>query len=167
MKASPDGARGFDAARLSRAFVVVVGAGLLLDGVILLVAAINDIGINAVHAVSGAALLVVSWFAWRGRIAWAIWAALIAGAFYVALGVVGLTIDRPLGLQPAPTDNIFHVALGLLGLLIGAWALRTAQFAPPVPSHNGALRPPVRNAPAVRRRAHRRPGKARGGRRRR
>ena len=149
--------------------MLMLGGGLLLDGGLLLglnafgvqSAGVNaaDIGVNLVHAVSGATVLAVS----IGSTVRAPWAALVFGAFYVALGVVGLTIDRPFGLQLGPGENAFHLTAGLLALLLGAWALRTsAKSLTLAPSRNGALPPGLQNGPATRRRAHRRPGKGRG-----
>jgi hypothetical protein len=134
-----------DPVTLVRAYVLVLGAGLLLEGGGLLVAdrlglstgfGPSDTRRDLLHVVWGVALLGI-WISVRGRDATrVIWAALVFGAFYVALGILGLTIDRPFGLLLGPGDNIFHFTVGPLALLLGALALKaTADQAPsrPVP----------------------------------
>ena len=152
---------GVDPLRLTRLYVWVLGAGLLLDGAGLLV--LNALGIqvsavntsdtehNLLHIAWGLALLVVSWLARKaGRELWPAWAAVIFGAFYVALGIAGVTFTNPLGLQLGAGENAFHFTVGPLALVLGAWALRTA-----------ARPAELRTAPVAPRRARRRPGKAR------
>lgn len=160
-----------DPLRLTRLCVLVLGAGLLLDGALLL--ALNAVGApaafgvadlrqNVLHVVSGVILLGVSF----GSEVRAMWAALLLGAFYVALGVLGLTIEQPFGLQLGPGENAFHFGVGVLAFVLGAWALRTSSLAP-APLRSGAPLPATRSAPAARRAARRRPGKARRNQRRR
>ena len=163
--------------RLVRLYVVVLGAGLLLDGALLIVldrlavpvpsnvVATGDTRHNLLHVVWGIALLVVSWFARGEHAIRAAWAGVIFGAFYIALGVVGLTVDRPFGLQLGPGENVFHFTVGPLALLLGAWALRSTAVAP-VPLRSVARPVGSRSVQANRRRARRRPGSARGGQRR-
>lgn len=153
---------GIDPLRLTRLYVWVLGAGLLFDGAVLLVvdrlgvvvAGVNtsDTAHNVLHIVWGVALLVVSVLAGRtGRELWPAWAAVVFGTFYIALGIAGVTIKNPFGLQLGPGENAFHFTVGPLALVLGAWALRTAT------------RPAeLQTAPAAPRRAHRRPGSARG-----
>src|ERR1051326_6554914 len=85
--------RELEPVRLTRVSVVVLGAGLLLDGLLLLVTNTFGLQVSVLHVVTGVALLVVSYFARDGHELRAVWAALIFGAFYVSLGVVGLTIE--------------------------------------------------------------------------
>jgi len=152
---------GVDPLRLTRLYVWVLGAGLLLDGALLIV--LNQLGVvvvgvnatdtrhNVLHVVWGIALLAVSFLARQeGRGLWPAWAAVVFGAFYVALGIAGVTINNPFGLQLGPGENAFHFTVGPLALILGAWALRTA-----------ARQPELQTAPATRRQAHRQPGKAR------
>jgi hypothetical protein len=165
-----------DPVRLTRLYVLVLGAGLLLDGALLLtlnalgvqVSGVNatDVRHNALHIVWGVALLVVSYFARHGHELRAVWASLVFGAFYVALGVVGLTIDQPFGLQLGPGENAFHLTVGPLALVLGAWALRTSSPTL-VPSHSAGRPAGLRTAPAAAQRARRRRGKVRGHQRRR
>lgn len=159
--------RTLDPVRLTWLYVLVLGAGLLLDGGLLLV--LNGLGVqvpgvnttdvrhNLLHVVSGVILLAVSL---RSEVR-AVWAALIFGAFYVALGVLGVTINQPFGLQLGPGENAFHFIVGPLALLLGAWALRTSTLTL-APSRIGALPVGSQNGPAAPRRARRRRGKARG-----
>jgi hypothetical protein len=142
-----------DPIMLVRAYVLVAGLGLLLEGGGLLVVdrlglslgiGTNDARHNLLHVVWGIALLGI-WLTARGRDPTrVIWAALVFGAFYVALGVLGLTIDQPFGLLLGPGENVFHFTVGPLALLLGAWALKT--------THDRAASLPVPLAAPVRRR---------------
>jgi len=122
-----------DPVRLVRLYVWVLGAGLLLDGGLLLLVdwlgvpvPVNatDVRHNLLHVAWGVALLVVGFLARDGHDIRAAWAAVIFGAFYVALGVLGLTIDQPFGLQLGPGENAFHFIVGPIALILGGWALR-------------------------------------------
>jgi hypothetical protein len=146
-----------DPLQIVRLYVIVLGAGLLLEGAALLVLdtlkinvgiATNDWRHNALHIVWGFALLAVSAVSRGPRAIRAAWAALIFGTFYVALGVLGLTVDRPFGLLLGPGENAFHFTVGPLALLLGAWALRSNSFVQP--SAPAVL--PTRTAALVRRR---------------
>jgi len=59
--------------------------------------------------------------AWSGR-GPAIWLALSFGVFYTALGVLGVTVYHPLGLELDGFENGFHLAAGPLTLLLAALA---------------------------------------------
>jgi hypothetical protein len=130
-----------DPVALVRLYVLVLGAGLLLEGGGLLVAdalglsaafGSSDTRHNVLHVVWGIALLGI-WISARGRASTrVIWAALVFGAFYVALGILGLTIDRPFGLLLGPGENVFHFTVGPLALALGAWALRSTADRPTV-----------------------------------
>jgi hypothetical protein len=159
--------RLIDPVRLVQLYIWVLGAGLLLDGALLLLA--DRLGVpvpfnasdwrhNLLHIVSGAALLIVSWVSRRGEAIWVAWAAVIFGAFYVALGVLGLTVDQPFGLQLGPGENAFHFIVGPVALILGGWALRTLSLEP-VPLHSGAQTVERRNGQISRRHARRRRGK--------
>jgi len=160
-----------DPLRLTRLYMLVLGAGLLLDGALLLVLNalavqapfnITDTRHNLLHLVWGVILLAVSF----GSEVRAMWAALVFGAFYIALGVLGLTIDQPFGLQLGPGENAFHFTVGPIALVLGAWALRTSKLVP-ARLRSGAPLAAVRSAPAARPPARRRPGKVRRNQRRR
>ncbi len=125
-----------DAVALVRGYVLVLGAGLLIEGGGLLIfdwlglsAGIptSDTRHNLLHVVWGIALLGI-WISARGRAPTrVIWAALVFGAFYIALGILGLTIDQPFGLMLGPSENVFHFTVGPLALALGAWALRATN----------------------------------------
>jgi hypothetical protein len=53
----------------------------------------------------------------------AIWLALSFGVFYTALGIVGVTIHHPLGLELDAFENGFHLTAGPATLLFGALAV--------------------------------------------
>jgi hypothetical protein len=159
-----------DPVRLVRVYVWVLGVGLLLDGAFLLLVdwlgvpvPVNtaDVRHNVLHLAWGIALLVVSVLGRNGHEIRVAWAAVIFGAFYVSLGVLGLTIDQPFGLQLGPGENAFHFIVGPIALVLGGWALRTLSLASG-PSHSAGHPAEWRNGQVPRRRAHRRPGKARG-----
>jgi hypothetical protein len=58
----------------------------------------------------------------------AIWLALIFGVFYTALGILGVTIQHPLGLELDWLENTFHLTAGPATLLFGALvAIRPAR----------------------------------------
>ncbi|HLZ30328.1 MAG TPA: hypothetical protein VKV73_23650 [Chloroflexota bacterium] len=123
--------------RLVRVYVLALGGGLLLEGgALLLVNAMalplpvgtNDTRHNLLHVVWGIGLLAIA--ATRPgpgstRVAWA---SLVFGVFYIALGVLGVLIDRPFGLLLGPGENIFHFVVGPIALLLGARALRRANW---------------------------------------
>jgi hypothetical protein len=159
-----------DPVRLVRVYVWILGAGLLLDGAFLLFVDwlgvpvpvnASDVRHNLLHVVWGIALLVVSVLSRNGHEIRVAWAAVIFGAFYVALGVLGLTIDQPFGLQLGPGENAFHFIVGPIALILGGWALRTLSL-PAARSRSGAPPPELRNGQVSRQRAHRRRGKAHG-----
>jgi hypothetical protein len=144
--------------RIARMCAIVLGVGLLLDGLLRLVITTSDWRENVLHVVTGLVLLAISFIGRELQIAWA---AALVGALYVALGVVGLTIDQPFGLQLGPAENAFHIIVGLLALALGGWALRTTGLEA---TRRRTAAPPVQvgNAQASRRRARHRPGKVRG-----
>ena len=138
-----------DPVRLLRVYIWVLGAGLLLDGAVLLL--FDRLGVqvpvnatdwrhNLLHVVWGIALLIVSARANEGREFRAAWAAVVFGAFYIVLGALGVMISQPFGLQLGPGENAFHFLVGPVALVLGVWALRalslqrspqTAQRGPP------------------------------------
>ncbi len=159
-----------DPVLLVRLYVLVLGAGLLLEGGALLLA--DSLGLavpgfmssdtrrNLLHVVWGMALLGVWITSQRRHVSRVIWAGLVSGAFSVALGILGLTIDRPFGLVLGPGDNVFHFTVGPLALALGAWALRSTIDRPtvlPVP-----LAAPIRRRrPAPERKRTSRRGRSR------
>ena len=82
--------------RLPRLYASVLGAGLLFDGALRLAPIVaSDWREDLLHVATGLVLLILSLIRREIEIGWA---AAIIGALYVALGVVGLTIDQPFGL---------------------------------------------------------------------
>jgi hypothetical protein len=121
---------------LVRVYVLLLGAGLLLEGGGLLIAdwlglsasfGTSDTRHNVLHVVWGVALLAIWITSQRNHVGRVIWAALVFGAFYIALGILGLTLDRPFGLLLGPGENVFHFTVGPLALALGAWALRSTS----------------------------------------
>jgi hypothetical protein len=173
-------ARGLRASRVEpvtivRAYVLVLGAGLLLEGGGLLLfdrlgvsvgIATSDARHNVLHVIWGVALLAISVTSWRRHAQRVIWAALVFGAFYVALGILGLTLDRPFGLQLGPGENVFHFTVGPLALLLGVWALksthdRAAERAVLLPTRLAATVPLRRRRPSAERKRSPRRGRSR------
>lgn len=150
-----------DPLRLVELIIWVLGAGLLLDGAIMLLVQAGDARASVLHGATGCVLLLVSLLARDGQQIRVVWASIIFGALYVALGVLGFTLGQPFGLQLGPADHAFHLLVGLAGLVVGGWALRTLSLAP-VPSHTAARPAELRNGQVSRRHARRRRGKARG-----
>jgi hypothetical protein len=116
-------------ARLVRLYVLALGAGLLVEGgALLLVNALalplaigtNDTPHNLLHGVGGVGLLGIVAASRRNTVACA---AVVFGVFYIALGVIGVLVDRPFGLLLGPGENVFHFTVGPLALLLGALAL--------------------------------------------
>jgi len=135
-----------DPVRLLRLYIWVLGAGLLLDGAALLL--VDRLGVpvpvnatdwrhNLLHVVWGIVLLVISALAKDGHEVRVAWAAVVFGTFYIVLGVLGLTVDQPFGLQLGPGENAFHFLVGPVALILGVWALSTLRQAA-VPSHTAA-----------------------------
>ena len=156
----------FDPLRFVRAYVAVLGVGLVVDSLlfVLLSGLSGDLIQNGLHLVWGGALLAVTLILRESQSA-AVWAALISGAFSVALGVLGLSVEQPLGMQIGPSEQVLYFGAGAVSLVFGAWALRSLSAAP-VPSRSAARPALSRTAPAGARRARRRPGRGRGGQRR-
>jgi len=125
LRARPTRATWLEPVPLVQGYVLVLGAGLLLEGGALLT--VDQLGLpvgigtsdtrhNLLHVAWGIALLAI-WISARGRSATrVVWAALVFGAFYIALGILGLTIAQPFGLVLGPGENVFHFTVGPLAL---------------------------------------------------
>jgi hypothetical protein len=143
-----------DSARLVRRYGLAVGAGLLLEGgVLLLVDALRlvlpslpfttgDTRHNALHLVWGLAIVVL--LAIRRAPRWTILMVGAFGVFYTALAVAGVLVDQPLGLQLGPGENVFHFTVGPLALALSAWA--AAQLAASPASSSASSAPSVSSA---------------------
>jgi hypothetical protein len=119
-------------ALLVRVYVLALGAGLLLEGGSLLLVNVlglplaigtNDTRHNLLHVVWGIGLLAIAATPQSRGSTRVAWAAAVFGVFYVALGVLGVLLDRPFGLLLGPGENGFHFIVGPLALLLGARAL--------------------------------------------
>jgi hypothetical protein len=151
-----------------RVYVLVLGVGLLVEGGGLLLldrlgipadSGTSDAGRNVLYFAWGIALVGISITA-RGHAATrVIWAALVFGSFYVAMAVLGLTIERPFGLLLGPGENIFHFMIGSLALVLGAWALKTTTDRAVLPARLSA--PQRRRRPSVERKRTSRRGRSR------
>jgi hypothetical protein len=79
--------------------------------------------IHIVWGIVGVGVLVV-----RPSRSATIWLALIFGVFYTALGILGVTIHHPLGLELGGFENGFHLTAGpttlLFGALVALWPVR-------------------------------------------
>ena len=122
----------FEPSRLVRLYVLVLGAGLLLEGGgLILVNALalplgigtNDTRHNLLHVVWGIGLLAVCTLPQPPGAVRIAWAALIFGVFYVTLGVLGVLLANPFGLLLGPGENVFHFTVGPIALGLGLWAV--------------------------------------------
>ena len=111
--------------RIVRGFCLVVGAGLLAEGVVLLALQLlglyaGDVRHNALHAAWGVVILalVISDRSQRR----ATHTALVFGVFYTALAFAGVLTAQPFGLQLGPGENAFHFIVGPLALALGVWS---------------------------------------------
>jgi hypothetical protein len=114
-----------DAAHLARWYLLALAAGLLLEGVTMLLIgssgaaaglpfSAGDPRHNALHAVWGAGLLILLAFTRRPG------ALLLGfGVFYTALAFAGVLVDRPFGLLLGPGENVFHFIVGPTALALG------------------------------------------------
>lgn len=99
-------------------YCLALGAGLLVEGTVLVVLqALNlytgDVRHNALHLGWGVAILALV------SISRAIPAALVFGVFYSGLAVAGVLDASALGLQLGPGENAFHFIVGPLALVLG------------------------------------------------
>jgi hypothetical protein len=128
--------RHLDSARIVRWYMLALGTALSVEGGALLLVGLLPVALpvsagdarhNAMHLVWGLAMLRVLWmFRERGSPAVA-WTAVVFGVFYIVLGILGLLIDRPLGLLLGPGENTFHFSVGPLALGLGLWALASSS----------------------------------------
>ncbi len=118
--------------RLVRLYGLVVGAGLLLEGGVLLLLdalrlvlpslpfATGDSRHNALHMVWGLAILALLVTSRAPRRA--VLVVGVFGIFYTALAIIGVLVDRPFGLLIGPGESVFHFTVGPLALALSAWA---------------------------------------------
>jgi hypothetical protein len=118
-----------------RGYLWVLMAGLFLQGLGSLIFRLAPaLAADAPYLIRGI-LGIDFWHAWV-HIVWgivgigvlvarpsrsvAIWLALSFGVFYTALGILGVTIHHPLGLELEGFENGFHLTAGPATLLFGA-----------------------------------------------
>ncbi len=120
--------------RLLELYLLLLGAGLLLEGVVMLLwPALPPASIppffswvrpdpphDALHALWGAAMLGVPLLRPRSR--WVEALGLIFGVFYTAFGLLGILVYHPLGLELDLSSNVFHLVVGPLALMLAWWA---------------------------------------------
>src|SRR5215207_8110596 len=121
-----------DSARLVRLYGLVVGAGLLFEGGLLLLVdvlrvalpslpfATGDARHNALHVFTG--LLILGLLVTSRAPRRAILVVGVFGVLYTALAVAGVLVEMPLGLLLGPGENVFHFTVGPLALVLSAWA---------------------------------------------
>lgn len=78
-----------------------------------------DLGHALIHIAWGAVGLVVLFTSRTSRAL--VLLALVFGVFYTALGVWGVLVYHPLGLELDLPENSFHLVAGPLSLLLGLW----------------------------------------------
>ena len=123
-----------------RWYLWILMSGLLLHGLVSLVFRLDPSLAAAMPYLVRGIFGIDLWHAWI-HIVWGslgivilarssarqaqIWLALGFGAFYSALGIVGVWIHHPLGLELDIFENAFHLTVGpatlLLGILGASW----------------------------------------------
>ena len=127
-----------------RRYLWILMGGLLLQGLVSLVFRLNpSLAVAAPYLVRGI-FGIDLWHAWI-HIAWGclgivmlvrsgarqslIWLGLAFGVFYTALGIIGVQIHHPLGLELDAFENGFHLTAGpvtlLIALLDACWGAKT------------------------------------------
>ncbi len=123
---------------LARAYVLVLGGGLLLEGLSLFVLGAIPLAIvppvlvplftafqpdpphDALHVVWGVALLGLPWL--RPATFRPETLAIVFGVFYIGLGFLGLLVHWPFGMRLDLPQNVFHFTVGPIALVLGVWA---------------------------------------------
>lgn len=121
-----------------RAWVGVAGALLLVQGALslaidlsgmvlpsLVQAFVGDPRHASIHVFWGAVMLAL--LASRGDRPTLARLSLAFGIFYLALGILGVAVNHPLGLVLGPGENAFHFLVGPVSLILGIWG--TASLA--------------------------------------
>jgi hypothetical protein len=117
-----------------RWYLWILMGGLLLQGLVSLVFRLNPSVAAAMPYLVRGIFGIDIWHAWI-HIAWGslgivvlarssarqtqIWLALSFGTFYSALGIAGVRIHHPLGLELDVFENAFHLTAGPATLLVG------------------------------------------------
>jgi hypothetical protein len=121
-----------DPLRLVRFYGLVVGAGLVLEGGLLLVLdalrlalpdlafATGDTRHNTLHLITG--LIILGLLQSDRSPRRAIVVVGVFGLLYSTLAVAGVLANNPLGLLLGPGENVFHFIVGPVALALSAWA---------------------------------------------
>ena len=135
-----------DKRQLARAYLLLLGAGLLFEGAALLLAAATKLEApsaldnphNALHVVWGLIILgVLATSHDSSRLASL---ALAFGVFYVGLAFAGMVLVNPFGLLLGPGENVFHLTVGTGSLVAAALLQGHARMTFVRPASNGRER---------------------------
>lgn len=124
-----------DKRQLARAYLLLLGAGLLFEGAALLFAAAVNLTVpyaldnrhNALHVVWG--LLILGVLATSRDSSRLVSLSLLFGIFYVGLAFAGMVLVNLFGLLLGPGENLFHLAVGTGSLAVAALLQRRARLA--------------------------------------
>jgi hypothetical protein len=133
-----------DRERLLKAYLYLLGFGLLGQGLISLILRITGVlspsntnGLftgdsphASIHTLWGLALLAA--LGWSTSTRQLALTALVFAAFYIPLGILGVVVHHPFGLALGPRQNGFHLIVGPLALAVGlrAWPAAPAAAEP-------------------------------------
>jgi len=117
---------------LLRLYVLVLGVGLLVEGLFDFVLGVSavpsflrwihpDPRHDVIHIVWGFAILTLPLL--RPQTFRPAVVATSFGCFYLALGFLGVLVHHPLGLRLDPPENLFHFTVGTLALALGLLGL--------------------------------------------
>jgi hypothetical protein len=120
--------------QLARTYLLLLGAGLLLEGAALLVGAAINLAVpfaldnrhNALHVVWG--LLILGGLATSRESRRLADLALLFGVFYAGLAFAGTVLVNPFGLLLGPCENLFHLTVGTGSLVAAAVLQRRARL---------------------------------------
>jgi hypothetical protein len=121
-----------------RLYLWALGLGLLLQGIISLILRLAQISppaftlnfINAdllhaaIHITWGLLMLLLLLDARRSGPRAIALLGQSFGVFYVALALLGFLIYHPFGLRLDLGENLFHIIVGPLSLILGIWAMK-------------------------------------------
>ena len=114
---------------LARVYATVTGASVVLIGIVglllgneSLLGVLNiDLAEDAIHLLSGGALLAAGLLAQQERVVRSVVGGI--GVVYLAVGLLAFAAPRMFGLIPhgyeTVLDNLIHLTLGMLGIVIG------------------------------------------------
>jgi hypothetical protein len=126
----------WEATRITRAYLLALGALLVLQGVGSLLRHLANLRLSwladgllnadpahaVIHVVWGTTMLLVTLLAADPRRVMLL--ALVFGVFYIGLAVLGTVVYHPLGLQLGLFENGFHWVVGPTTLGLGIWNWR-------------------------------------------